>query len=86
MTFEQLGKAKYVSLTTFRKNGEGVATAIWIAPNPIEPDVLYAFTAESTGKVKRIRNNPRVLIAPSDLRGNVTGPSLEGVARILPAG
>lgn len=82
--FDRLGKAKYVGLTTFRKNGEEVSTPIWIAPGPGKAGVLYAFTAASTGKVKRIRNNPCVRIAPSDFRGKPKGPAVEAVARFVP--
>ena len=73
---------KYLSLETFRKNGEGVRTPIWFAA---EKDggaaVLYIYTIADTGKVKRIRNNPRVRIAPCDMRGNVTGGLGRGAGR-----
>lgn len=59
----------YLLLTTFRKSGEGVPTAIWIAALP---DGSCGFTTEaSSGKVKRIRNNPAVTLQPCDLRGKV---------------
>lgn len=59
----------YVLLTTFRKNGEGVPTAVWIAALP---DGSCGFTTEATsGKVKRIRNNPQVTLQPCDMRGKV---------------
>lgn len=59
----------YVLLTTFRKSGEGVGTAVWIAALP---DGTCGFTTEaSSGKVKRIRNNPEVTLQPCDMRGNV---------------
>jgi uncharacterized protein len=76
---------KYLSLETFRKNGEGVRTPVWFAA---EKDggtgpVLYIYTIGETGKVKRIRNNPRVRIAPCDMRGNVTGEFVEARVEIL---
>lgn len=59
----------YVLLTTFRKSGEGVGTAVWIA---VLPDGSCGFTTEAgSGKVKRIRNNPEVTLQPCDMRGNV---------------
>lgn len=59
----------YVLLTTFRKNGEGVPTAVWIAALP---DGSCGFTTEAaSGKVKRIRNNPKVTLQPCDMRGKV---------------
>lgn len=60
---------KYVLLTTFRKNGDGVATPVWIAGLP---DGSAGFTTEDTsGKVKRIRNNAAVTVQPCSMRGKV---------------
>ncbi len=39
-----------------------------------------------SGKVKRIRNNPRVLLAPTTVRGKRIGPESEAKARILGPG
>jgi PPOX class probable F420-dependent enzyme len=59
----------YVLLTTFRKNGEGVGTPVWIASLP---DGSCGFTTEhDSGKVKRIRNNAAVTLQPCDMRGRV---------------
>lgn len=59
----------YVLLTTFRKSGEGVGTAVWIVALP---DGSCGFTTEvASGKVKRIRNNPSVTLQPCDMRGRV---------------
>ncbi len=74
---------KYISLKTFRKNGEGVATPVWFGE---EDDKLYVMTRSDLGKAKRIRNNPQVRVAPCTIRGKVTGPEFAGVARILPPG
>jgi uncharacterized protein len=61
---------KYVLLTTFRKNGAGVATPVWIAALR---DGTAGFTTEiDSGKVKRVRNNPAVTVQPCNLRGKVT--------------
>jgi PPOX class probable F420-dependent enzyme len=79
---------KYLSLETFRKNGVGVRTPIWFAAETTggAAAVLYIYTIGETGKVKRIRNNPRVRIAPCDMRGNVTGEFVEARAEILSGG
>jgi len=64
---------KYVLLTTFRKNGNGVATPVWIVSLR---DGRAGFTTEvDSGKVKRIRNNPSVTLQPCNLRGKVTADS-----------
>ncbi len=68
---------KYLNLETFRRNGQGVGTPLWF----VESDgQLYVRTPESFGKVKRIRNNPRVRVVPSDMRGNPLGAWVESTA------
>lgn len=80
---DNLASEKYVLLTTFRKNGEGVGTAVWIAPLP---DGSMGFTTGGdSGKVKRIRNNSRVTVQPCDMRGRVavgTSPT-QATARVV---
>lgn len=44
---------------------------------------LYLWTGSQTGKVKRIRNNPEVTLAPCTRRGQVTGGAVPARARIL---
>jgi PPOX class probable F420-dependent enzyme len=72
---------KYVSLTTYRKNGVAVATPVWFGE---EDNKLYVMTRSKFGKYKRIRNNPQVRVAPCTIRGKVTGPEFAATARILP--
>ncbi|WP_327352289.1 PPOX class F420-dependent oxidoreductase [Streptomyces sp. NBC_01304] len=82
-TLAALGRAQYISLTTHRKNGTGVATPVWVTR---DGDELYVWTKTNTWKVKRIRNNPRVVVAACDVRGRIApgAPSAEGTARLLP--
>ncbi len=80
--FATLLSHQFVQLTTFRKSGVAVPTTVWFAP---DAGKLYVMTTANTGKIKRIRNNGRVLLAPSDRSGKVFGPALEGSARELPA-
>jgi PPOX class probable F420-dependent enzyme len=73
----------YVLLTTYRKSGEGVGTPVWIVALP---DGAAGFTTEATsGKVKRIRNNPKVTLQPCDMRGKVREGSeiVEATAEVL---
>src|ERR1700723_3032163 len=72
---------KYISLTTFRKTGAGVATPVWFGE---EGGKLYVMTRSDMGKAKRIRNNPQVRLAPCTIRGKVTGPEFAATARLLP--
>jgi PPOX class probable F420-dependent enzyme len=76
-----LSSYEFVLLTTMRKSGVGVPTAMWFA---YEQGRLYMVTGRITGKIKRIRNNGRVSIAPCDLMGNVLGPPIEASAHELP--
>ncbi|GLZ29688.1 PPOX class F420-dependent oxidoreductase [Lentzea sp. NBRC 105346] len=76
----ELGKSEYLLLTTFRKNGTPVATPVWVAG---EGDVIYAWSAKDTGKVKRLRNSGVVEVAPCDFRGNPKGESQPAHATLL---
>lgn len=64
---------QYVSLTTYRKNGEAKETPVWIVDLG---DGKAGFTTQGTSwKCKRIRNDDRVLLQPCDQRGNITAGS-----------
>ena len=78
--FSSLKEAKYISLTTFRKTGVAVPTPVWFAQRG---ETLYIVTDSTSGKVKRLRNNPKVTIASCTARGQVTGPKIEAQARIV---
>lgn len=69
-----------VMLTTYRRDGRAVATPVGYG---VDGDALYFMTDPSTGKVKRLRHTPRVTLAPSTLRGEVRGPAVDGVARLI---
>jgi PPOX class probable F420-dependent enzyme len=79
MDVERLARARYLSLTTFRRDGTPVATPVWVAR---QGDELVVYTARSSGKVKRLRNNNRVLLASCDMHGRVNGDVVEGTARL----
>lgn len=83
MNASELATERYVLLTTFRKNGQAVATAVWIAA--LADGSLGFTTGGDSGKVKRIRNSPRVLLQPCDVRGRVaTGSTAtEATARVV---
>lgn len=78
--FPALHDAQFMVMTTYRKTGEGVPTTLWFAQ---AGDKLYFTTGPTSGKVKRLRNNPRVVVAPSDRVGTVLGASAEAVARFI---
>ncbi|MEP7135844.1 MAG: PPOX class F420-dependent oxidoreductase [Chloroflexota bacterium] len=70
MGFEIFKNQEFLSLETFRKSGEGVKSPIWFVQ---EGDSLYMWTVGDSAKIKRIRNNPQVKIAPCKRFGEVTG-------------
>jgi uncharacterized protein len=78
-TFADIAGSQYILLTTFTKDGRPKPTPIWAAP---DGDGLIVITQETSWKVKRIRNTPRVTIAECDVRGNIKGEAVEAVASI----
>ncbi len=72
----------FVALSTFRRSGEPVATTVWIVR---EGDALYVTTGETTGKVRRVRGDPRVTMRPCSRLGRIAegAPSVSGVAEIV---
>lgn len=102
MGFAALKGHKYLSLETYKKSGEGVRTPVWFAeaPEPSGAGVsreagtaptgmsgrLYVYTIGNTGKVKRIRNNASVRVAPCNARGRLLGEWAAARATILTGG
>ncbi|HEV8404625.1 MAG TPA: PPOX class F420-dependent oxidoreductase [Nitrososphaera sp.] len=77
---EELAKQKYISLETYKKNGQPVSTPVWFM---IDNGLVYVVTRLTTGKVKRLRNNPVVRIAPSGYNGEPKGEWIDGKARFV---
>jgi PPOX class probable F420-dependent enzyme len=71
---------RFLNLTTFRKNSVPVVTTVLFA---VANGKIYVWTTKDSGKVKRIRNNPTVQIAPSTRLGRPLGPIAAATARIL---
>ncbi|RCV53973.1 PPOX class F420-dependent oxidoreductase [Marinitenerispora sediminis] len=65
-----LATARYISLTTFRADGSAVATPVWFAPDPDGPR-LYVTSDVDAYKVRRLRRDPRVTVAPCDIAGRL---------------
>ena len=84
-TIAQFDKAKHFSLETFRKTGAGVRTPVWFARDSASSNGVtrfYVYTLPDSGKVKRIRNNPKVRIAACNMRGDVRGAWVDAKARL----
>ena len=76
----QFGGQNYMSLETFKKNGQGVKTPVWFV---LHRNAFYAYTEADSWKVKRIRNNPRVRVAVCNMRGDIKGPWLDATASLV---
>jgi len=74
---DELLKAKFICLETYRKNGEAVRTPVWFT---VEGGKVYFHTPVKSGKVKRLRRNPYVRLAPCTRTGKVIGNWVKGKA------
>ena len=79
--YTQLGRPRYLSLTTRRRDGSLASTPVWVVSD--DGRRLLVWTGASTWKAKRIRRDPHVLVAACNMRGRERGSRLEGTARIL---
>jgi PPOX class probable F420-dependent enzyme len=76
-----LANTRYISLTTRRRDGTLASTPVWVVSD--DGCRLLVWTHASTWKVRRIRRDPRVLVAKSNYRGRERGPRLEGMAQLV---
>ncbi len=76
--FAFLAPHEFIVLTTYRRSGDAVPTTVWFA---YDQGKLYITTRKQAGKTKRIRNDGRVRMTPSDRVGNLLGePEVQGQA------
>lgn len=73
----------YINLETFRKSGEGMKTPVWFV---LDGEAIYVRTIANSGKVKRVRNNGRVNLAPCKVDGALLGDWVPAQAREVPPG
>ena len=79
-TLAELGQEKYISITTFKRDGTPIATPVWCASD--DGRVLVHSAADSW-KVKRIRRDGHVLVTPCSGTGKLRGESVQAEARVL---
>jgi len=79
--FDHLKGHKYCVVVTYRRSGEAVPTPVWFGID--SEGRLYFHSYDVSAKLRRIQNDPRVLVAPCTMRGKPTGPSAAGTARVL---
>ena len=77
---DQFRDRKYLNLETYRRNGKGVRTPLWFVE---AGGLIYVETLSETGKVKRLRKDARVRLAPSDRHGKPEGEWVEGEAHLV---
>lgn len=78
----QFDRQSFLNLETFKRSGQGVKTPVWFAQ---EGPTFYVRTGAESGKVKRVRNNGRALVVPSDSQGRPLGEWVEVTARLVEA-
>ncbi len=81
--FPELAEHRFANLYTYRKTGEAVPTPVWFV---MLDNTLYIGTSIHSGKAKRIRNFPQVILEPSDAQGKPLGAQVAGLARIVSDG
>src|SRR3954466_1036285 len=79
-SIDDLKGRKYCVLVSYRKNGQAMPSPLWFGT---ADGRLYFQTSPDGFKVKRIRNNPEVRVAPCTSRGKPVGPPFTGKARVL---
>ena len=79
---EALFPGRYLSVTSFKRDGTGVATPVWFVS---DGQRLFALTDLHSGKVRRIRRNPRVLVAACRADGKLRSEPVPGRAEVLTA-
>ncbi len=75
--FAALARAKTVLLTTYRRDGTPIGTPVSIV---VDGSQAFFRTYDQAWKVKRLRNNPHVQLAPSTVRGRPSGPAMQARA------
>ena len=74
---EQFLDQKYINLETYKKDGTPIRTPVWFV---IDKDLIYVITRDSTGKVKRLRNNQDVQVVPCSFKGEPKNEWVKGKA------
>ena len=75
---EQFSKQKYINLETYKRDNTPIKTPVWFV---IDNDLIYIITRESTGKVKRLKNNQNVRIVTCSFSGKTKNEWVNGKAQ-----
>ena len=75
---EQFSKQKYINLETYKRDNTPVKTPVWFV---IDKGLVYIITRESTGKVKRLKNNQNVRVVICSFKGEIKNEWVNGKAQ-----
>lgn len=78
-----LADGKYIAFTTFKRDGTPVTSPVWVVP--LDGGTFGFTTSSTSGKAKRLRNDPKVTVQPSNGRGKVTAgtTAADGTATLV---
>jgi uncharacterized protein len=71
---------RYLSITSFKRDGTGISTPVWFVS---DGERLYAFTDLHSAKIRRIRHNPHVEIASCRPWGKLRQEPVSARAEVL---
>lgn len=74
-------RGKHALLVTYKRDGTPVPTPVWFAHDGKR--LVYVWTEVNAYKVRRVRNDPRALLAPCTPRGVPTGNPIAASGRVL---
>lgn len=86
MSVPAIAAETFISLTTYRTSNDEVSTPVWVVA--LQDGRIGFWTAMGTGKTKRLRRDPRVVVRPCDRRGRVAdgAASYSGTAELVQSG
>ena len=77
---DQFLDQKYINLETYKRDGTPIRTPVWFV---IDKDLIYVITRDSTGKVKRLKNNQNVRIVPCSFKGEIKSEWVKGKTEMI---
>ena len=78
--FNKILDSRTINLTTYKKSGDVVHTPVWVVT---DGTLGYIRTSKSAGKIKRIKNNHKAIIASCTSSGKITGDKIEIKAEVM---
>lgn len=79
--FAGFGGARQILVVTSKRSGQAIPSPVYFGRR--DDRTLYFRSDAGSGKIRRIRNNPRVVVVPCRFRGQPSGPVVVATARIV---